>query len=157
MKTTLLALALLPLIALTSSAQENFKPQFSDPVPTPPAERPAKGPRVLLVGGGSSHDFVKFFGATDKATLTPEQIRTAVVTDLAADVVGLAILAVAKFTTLRRAVDLIRLGGALLGGRGGMLGGRPGEGFGGFVGGPGGFGGGPGGFAGGPGGGPGGF
>lgn len=49
----------------------NFKPQFSDPVPQPPAARPAKGPRVLIVGGGSSHDFVKFFGGTDKATLTP--------------------------------------------------------------------------------------
>ncbi len=26
---------------------------------------------MLLVGGGSSHDFVKYFGATDKATLAP--------------------------------------------------------------------------------------
>ncbi|MCE9610989.1 MAG: ThuA domain-containing protein [Chthoniobacter sp.] len=49
----------------------NFKPQFSDAVPQPPAARPAKGPRVLIVGGGSSHDFVKFFGGTDKATLEP--------------------------------------------------------------------------------------
>ncbi len=48
-----------------------FKPQFTDPVPQPPAARPANGPRVLIVGGGSSHDFVKFFGGTDKATLTP--------------------------------------------------------------------------------------
>ncbi len=48
-----------------------FKPQFNDAVPQPPATRPANGPRVLLVGGGSSHDFVKFFGGTDKATLTP--------------------------------------------------------------------------------------
>ena len=47
----------------------NFKPQFSDAVPEPPAARPEKGPRVLLVGGGSSHDFVKFFGEADKATL----------------------------------------------------------------------------------------
>jgi type 1 glutamine amidotransferase len=46
-----------------------FKPQFSDVVPQPPAARPAKGPRVLLVGGGSSHDFVKFFGEADKAIL----------------------------------------------------------------------------------------
>ncbi len=69
MKHTLLALAL---FALTAPAQEDFQPQFNDPVPQPPAERPAKGPRVLLVGGGSAHDFVKFFGATDKATLTPE-------------------------------------------------------------------------------------
>jgi type 1 glutamine amidotransferase len=54
-------------------AQEDagFKPQFTDPVPQPPAARPANGPRVLIVGGGSSHDFVKFFGGTDKATLTP--------------------------------------------------------------------------------------
>ena len=48
-----------------------FKPQFSDAVPQPPTTRPAKGPRVLIVGGGSSHDFVKFFGGTDKATLAP--------------------------------------------------------------------------------------
>lgn len=46
---------------------DNFVPQFSDALPQPPAS--AKGPRVLLVGGGSSHDFVKFFGASDKATL----------------------------------------------------------------------------------------
>jgi putative heme-binding domain-containing protein len=49
----------------------DFKPQFDDAVPQPPAQRPTKGPRVLLVGGGSSHDFLKFFGATDKATLAP--------------------------------------------------------------------------------------
>ena len=55
-----------------SDEDANFKPQFSDEVPQPPATRPAKGPRVLLVGGGSSHDFVKFMGASDKATLTPE-------------------------------------------------------------------------------------
>ncbi len=48
-----------------------FKPQFDDTVPQPPATRPAKGPRVLLVGGGSSHDFVKFFGDADKAILAP--------------------------------------------------------------------------------------
>ncbi len=52
-------------------SEENFKPQFDDAVPQPPAKRPANGPRVLLVGGGSSHDFVKFFGAADKALLTP--------------------------------------------------------------------------------------
>ncbi len=54
-----------------ANADAGFKPQFSDEVPQPPAVRPAKGPRVLLVGGGSAHDFVKFFGASDKATLTP--------------------------------------------------------------------------------------
>ncbi|MFG2195777.1 Pycsar system effector family protein [Streptomyces sp. NPDC048639] len=48
------------------------------------------------------------------ATLTPEQIRTAVATDMAADVAGLARIAVSKFTGLRRAVDLTRFGGALL-------------------------------------------
>lgn len=55
-----------------SNDDANFKPQFTDPVPQPPATRPANGPRVLLVGGGSSHDFVKFFGGTDKATLAPQ-------------------------------------------------------------------------------------
>jgi type 1 glutamine amidotransferase len=54
-----------------ASDDAGFKPQFTDPVPQPPAAKPANGPRVLLVGGGSSHDFVKFFGATDKATLAP--------------------------------------------------------------------------------------
>jgi type 1 glutamine amidotransferase len=56
---------------LRGDADASFKPQFSDPVPQPPATKPANGPRVLLVGGGSSHDFVKFFGGTDKATLAP--------------------------------------------------------------------------------------
>jgi type 1 glutamine amidotransferase len=53
-------------------ADADFKPQFDDAVPQPPAARPASGPRVLLVGGGSSHDFVKFFGASDQATLAPQ-------------------------------------------------------------------------------------
>ncbi|MFD5456213.1 Pycsar system effector family protein [Streptomyces olivaceus] len=48
------------------------------------------------------------------ATLTPEQIREAVATDLAADIAGLSRLAVTKFTALRRAIDLTRLGGVLL-------------------------------------------
>ena len=52
-----------------STSSNGFKAQFNDPVPQPPET--AKGPRVLLIGGGSSHDFVKFFGATDKATLAP--------------------------------------------------------------------------------------
>jgi putative membrane-bound dehydrogenase-like protein len=54
------------------SGEPDFKPQFTDPVPQPPATKPAKGPRVLLVGGGSSHDFVKFFGAADKAILADQ-------------------------------------------------------------------------------------
>jgi type 1 glutamine amidotransferase len=54
-----------------ASEDAGFRPQFTDPVPEPPATRPANGPRVLLVGGGSSHDFVKFMGASDKATLAP--------------------------------------------------------------------------------------
>lgn len=48
------------------------------------------------------------------ATLTPEQISQAVTRDLAADIAGLSRLAVAKFTGLRRAVDLTVAGGALL-------------------------------------------
>ncbi|WP_369224626.1 Pycsar system effector family protein [Streptomyces sp. R39] len=48
------------------------------------------------------------------ATLTPEQITESLSTDLAADIAGLSRLAVAKFTCLRRAVDLTRAGGALL-------------------------------------------
>jgi hypothetical protein len=49
------------------------------------------------------------------ATLTPEEITTAVNGgDLAADVAGLSRLAVAKFTCLRRAVDLTCVGGAFL-------------------------------------------
>ncbi|MCM1974306.1 Pycsar system effector family protein [Streptomyces sp. G1] len=48
------------------------------------------------------------------ATLTAEEITTAVKRDLAADIAGLSRLAVVKFTTLRRAVDLTLSGGALL-------------------------------------------
>ncbi|MCT7352482.1 DUF5706 domain-containing protein [Streptomyces sp. 15-116A] len=48
------------------------------------------------------------------ATLTPEEITTAVERDLSADIAGLSRLAVAKYTALRHAVDLIRTGGALL-------------------------------------------
>ncbi|MFI6377444.1 Pycsar system effector family protein [Streptomyces sp. NPDC050546] len=48
------------------------------------------------------------------ATLTAEEITAAVERDLAADIAGLSRLAVAKFTTLRRAVDLTCAGGALL-------------------------------------------
>ncbi|MFE1323682.1 Pycsar system effector family protein [Streptomyces sp. NPDC058741] len=48
------------------------------------------------------------------ATLTAEEITTAVQRDLAADIAGLSRLAVAKFTSLRRAVDLTLTGGAML-------------------------------------------
>ncbi|MEU3172983.1 MULTISPECIES: Pycsar system effector family protein [unclassified Streptomyces] len=48
------------------------------------------------------------------ATLTAEEIGDAVASDLAADVAGLSRIAVAKFTCLRRAVDLTMTGGALL-------------------------------------------
>ncbi|GAA4050695.1 Pycsar system effector family protein [Streptomyces shaanxiensis] len=48
------------------------------------------------------------------ATLTADEIPAAVCTDLAADIAGLSRLAVAKFTCLRRAVDLTLSGGALL-------------------------------------------
>ncbi|MFJ3210181.1 Pycsar system effector family protein [Streptomyces flaveolus] len=48
------------------------------------------------------------------ATLTADEIGAAVTSDLAADIAGLSRLAVAKFTCLRRAVDLTMTGGALL-------------------------------------------
>ncbi|MFI0222325.1 Pycsar system effector family protein [Streptomyces lydicus] len=48
------------------------------------------------------------------ATLTADEIGAAVARDLAVDVAGLSRLAVAKFTCLRRAVDLTQAGGALL-------------------------------------------
>ncbi|MDQ0952152.1 hypothetical protein QFZ24_006075 [Streptomyces phaeochromogenes] len=49
------------------------------------------------------------------ATLTAEEIAdTAASRNLAADIAGLSRLAVAKFTCLRRAVDLTCAGGALL-------------------------------------------
>ncbi|MEZ7004616.1 Pycsar system effector family protein [Streptomyces sp. AD55] len=48
------------------------------------------------------------------ATLTAEEIGAAVTSDLAADIAGLSRLAVAKFTCLRRAVDLTMTGGVLL-------------------------------------------
>ncbi|MFE2266451.1 Pycsar system effector family protein [Streptomyces griseosporeus] len=47
------------------------------------------------------------------ATLTAEEIGAAVARDMAADIAGLSRLAVAKFTCLRRAVDLTMAGGAL--------------------------------------------
>ncbi|MFG3108416.1 Pycsar system effector family protein [Streptomyces tendae] len=48
------------------------------------------------------------------ATLSADEIGDAVARDLAADIAGLSRLAVAKFTCLRRAVDLTLTGGALL-------------------------------------------
>ncbi|WP_406255235.1 Pycsar system effector family protein [Streptomyces chartreusis] len=48
------------------------------------------------------------------ATLTPEEIPAVLSGDLAADVAGLSRLALAKFTCLRRAIDLTCAGGALL-------------------------------------------
>jgi hypothetical protein len=49
------------------------------------------------------------------ATLTTEEITTAAAgRDLATDIAGLSRLAVAKFTSLRRAIDLTYAGGALL-------------------------------------------
>ncbi|GAA2883664.1 Pycsar system effector family protein [Streptomyces mexicanus] len=48
------------------------------------------------------------------ATLTPDEISDAVARDLSVDIAGLSRLAVAKFTCLRRAVDLTYAGGALL-------------------------------------------
>ncbi|MER5434071.1 Pycsar system effector family protein [Streptomyces sp. NPDC002588] len=55
------------------------------------------------------------FGFPLWATLTPDEITTRVNSgDIAADVAGLSRIAVAKFTCLRRAVDLTMVGGALL-------------------------------------------
>ncbi|MFE3326053.1 Pycsar system effector family protein [Streptomyces sp. NPDC059176] len=48
------------------------------------------------------------------ATLAPDEIAGTVCGDLAADIAGLSRLAVAKFTCLRRAVDLTCAGGGLL-------------------------------------------
>ncbi|WP_030641119.1 MULTISPECIES: Pycsar system effector family protein [Streptomyces] len=48
------------------------------------------------------------------ATLTAQEIADTVSRDLATDIAGLSRLAVAKFTCLRRAVDLTLAGGALL-------------------------------------------
>ncbi|MDT0457783.1 DUF5706 domain-containing protein [Streptomyces sp. DSM 41527] len=48
------------------------------------------------------------------ATLTADEIGAAVARDRAADIAGLSRLAVAKFTCLRRAVDLTMTSGALL-------------------------------------------
>ncbi|WP_172382927.1 Pycsar system effector family protein [Streptomyces sp. MNP-20] len=53
-------------------------------------------------------------GFTLWATLTAEEIPAALANDLAADIAGLSRMAVAKFTCLRRAVDLTCAGGALL-------------------------------------------
>lgn len=54
------------------------------------------------------------FGFPLWATLTAEEIPAAVRGDLASAIAGLSRLAVAKYTCLRRAVDLTMAGGALL-------------------------------------------
>ncbi|MFF0111364.1 Pycsar system effector family protein [Streptomyces prasinus] len=54
------------------------------------------------------------FGFPLWATLTAEEISATVGGDRAADIAGLSRLAVAKFTCLRRAVDLTQADGALL-------------------------------------------
>lgn len=65
--------------------------------------------RAVRPNLGGSHGFPLW------ATLTPQQIAaTAEARDVAADIAGLSRLAVAKFTCLRRAVDLTCAGGALL-------------------------------------------
>jgi hypothetical protein len=48
------------------------------------------------------------------ATLTAEEITAALSQDLSADIAGLSRIAVAKFTGLKRAVDLTCAGGVLL-------------------------------------------
>ncbi|KMS70295.1 integral membrane plasmid transfer protein [Streptomyces regensis] len=60
------------------------------------------------LGGDRPHGFPLW------ATLTAQEIADTVSRDLAADIAGLSRLAVAKFTCLRRAVDLTMAGGALL-------------------------------------------
>ncbi|MEU9185402.1 Pycsar system effector family protein [Streptomyces sp. NPDC048484] len=48
------------------------------------------------------------------ATLTAEQITATLSEDLAADIANLSRIALAKFTGLRRAIDLIYVGGTLI-------------------------------------------
>jgi hypothetical protein len=48
------------------------------------------------------------------ATLTAEEISATLATDLSADIAGLSRIAVAKFSGLKRAVDLTCAGGVLL-------------------------------------------
>ena len=57
--------------AAATAADASFHPQFSDALPQPPVK--ADGMRILLVGGGSSHDFVKWYGGTDRATLAAQK------------------------------------------------------------------------------------
>ncbi len=56
-----------PVAAALKPVDPVFVPQFNDPVPQPPSK--ADGLRALMVGGGSSHDFAKWYGGTDKQTL----------------------------------------------------------------------------------------
>lgn len=81
----------------------------------------AAGPLLLVAAAGLLLQSVRpNFGAGRHgfplwATLTPQQITTlAQECTLAADIAGLSRLAVAKFTSLQRAIDLTRAGGALL-------------------------------------------
>ncbi|MFD4953824.1 Pycsar system effector family protein [Streptomyces sp. NPDC058451] len=93
------------------------------PLTLPAAVAGALGLAVLVTAAGMLLRSVRpnlgnrreRFGFPLWATLTPDEITTAVNRgDLAADIAGLSRLAVAKFTCLRRAVDLTMAGGALL-------------------------------------------
>lgn len=54
-------------VAAAAQAEAAKPKPLSAPVPKPPAQ--ANGPRILVVGGGSSHNFDKFFNESDIAAL----------------------------------------------------------------------------------------
>jgi len=53
----------------TPSAPVQSKPKWPPPIPATPVEWEAGKTSVLIISGGSSHEFHKFFGETDSKTL----------------------------------------------------------------------------------------
>ncbi|HEY2341987.1 MAG TPA: hypothetical protein VGH90_03105, partial [Chthoniobacteraceae bacterium] len=64
---TFALLSCVSLCAAESDSKTAAPSPLNAPVPKPPADAPH--PRVLLVGGGTSHDFAKVFGELDESML----------------------------------------------------------------------------------------
>src|SRR3954462_15497751 len=74
-RSSLTALCLIACTAISAIAAGPSGEKFAEP-------RKADSARALLVGGGSSHDFEKFFHKTDSATLREKGFDTAYTEDL---------------------------------------------------------------------------
>ena len=63
--------------AITAEVGEGGGPGSAEAAPEPPTFKWGSGLKTLLIGGGSSHDFKKFFGDADSATLNGSGVITA--------------------------------------------------------------------------------